>query len=294
MPGPHPRARCRPGTPPAGDQRVRDADVDDDDARADLPGERVDHRAAGQEVGDHLGGDLLRPRGHALGVHAVVAGEDRDRGRLRHRRRALARRGRRAAPTGPPARPASRAAWSAGPAAPGPRPRRRASSGAIAASVVRSSASAVARSGTVIGALLRCRTGRYRGRRRRPWRSPAHRDPQPVGPEAGERVAAAHRVAGRRAARRARRRRRRRPAPAAARTAPGGPGRRPPPARARRAAASRCSRSAATPRAATPRLGDGVRRARTRPRPRRPASRPPTAAARRRSRRQQLRRRPST
>ena len=41
----------------------------------DLAGEHVDGRAAGQEVRHHLGGDLLRPRRHALRDHAVVAGE---------------------------------------------------------------------------------------------------------------------------------------------------------------------------------------------------------------------------
>ena len=48
-----------------------DAHVDHHDLGAGLGGERVDHRAAGQEVGHHLRGHLLRPRGHALGVHAM-------------------------------------------------------------------------------------------------------------------------------------------------------------------------------------------------------------------------------
>ena len=39
----------------------------------------VDRGPAGEEVGDHLRGDLLRPRRDALGVDAVVAGEHRDR-----------------------------------------------------------------------------------------------------------------------------------------------------------------------------------------------------------------------
>ncbi|GAB3957753.1 hypothetical protein GCM10028832_15230 [Streptomyces sparsus] len=56
---------------------------------AHLVGEGVADRAAAEEVGDHLGGDLLGPRRDPLGVHAVVAGEDRHRGGLRQRRRAL-------------------------------------------------------------------------------------------------------------------------------------------------------------------------------------------------------------
>ncbi len=66
------------------------ADVHDAHLGADLVGEGVADRAAAQEVGDHLAGDLLGPGGHALGVHAVVAREDRDGGGLRDRRRALA------------------------------------------------------------------------------------------------------------------------------------------------------------------------------------------------------------
>ena len=64
-----------------------DTHVHDDDARAGLGGERVDDGAARGEVGDHLRRDLLRPRGHALGVHPVVGGEHRHDGRLRQRRR---------------------------------------------------------------------------------------------------------------------------------------------------------------------------------------------------------------
>ena len=73
-----------------GGQFAGHADVDDADLGADLVGEGVADRAAAEEVGDHLAGDLLRPGGDALGVHAVVAGEDRDGGGLRDRRRALA------------------------------------------------------------------------------------------------------------------------------------------------------------------------------------------------------------
>ena len=107
--------------------------VDHRDLGAGLGRERVDHRPAGQEVGDHLGGHLLRPRADALRVHAVVGGEDRDAGRLGQRRRAAARQARPAAPTPPRARRASRAAWSSGPAVPARRPSPPASGGAIAA-----------------------------------------------------------------------------------------------------------------------------------------------------------------
>ena len=72
--------------------RRRHPDVHHDDVGAQLRGERVDHRAAGQEVGDHLRRDLLRPRGDALGVHAVVGGEDGDGGRLGQRRAGRRRR----------------------------------------------------------------------------------------------------------------------------------------------------------------------------------------------------------
>ena len=65
--------------------------VDHRDLGAGLRRERVDHRPAGQEVGDHLGGHLLRPRADPLRVHAVVGGEHRDAGRLGQRRRAAAR-----------------------------------------------------------------------------------------------------------------------------------------------------------------------------------------------------------
>ena len=56
-----------------------------------LGGDRVDDRGGREEVRHHLGGDLLRPRGDALGVHAVVPGEHGDRGGLGQRRRALPR-----------------------------------------------------------------------------------------------------------------------------------------------------------------------------------------------------------
>jgi hypothetical protein len=69
-------------------ERAGHTDVDHAHLRADPAGEGVHHRAAGQEVGDHLCGHLLRPRGDALRVHPVVGGEDGHRGRLGQRRRA--------------------------------------------------------------------------------------------------------------------------------------------------------------------------------------------------------------
>ncbi len=58
---------------------VADAEVDDGDACAHLPGDDVDGRSAGEEVRHHLRRHLPGPRRHALGEHAVVAGEDDDR-----------------------------------------------------------------------------------------------------------------------------------------------------------------------------------------------------------------------
>jgi hypothetical protein len=66
-------------------------DVDHLHVGTDPAREGVDHRAAGQEVRHHLGGHLLGPRRHALGVHPVVAGEHRDGGRLGERWRARPR-----------------------------------------------------------------------------------------------------------------------------------------------------------------------------------------------------------
>ena len=65
----------------------RHAHVDDRDRGARLAGQHVDGRAAGDEVGDHLAGDLLWPWRHVFGQHAVVAGEHRDGGRGRQGRR---------------------------------------------------------------------------------------------------------------------------------------------------------------------------------------------------------------
>ena len=90
MAGPVLRSAVPAATLCAEQVRVRrdvagDADVDHDDAGAGLRGQDVHDGAPGQEVGDHLPGHLLRPRADALRVHAVVAGEDRDRGRLGQR-----------------------------------------------------------------------------------------------------------------------------------------------------------------------------------------------------------------
>ena len=71
-------------------ERGADTDVDHGDARPDLPREGVHHRSARQEVRHHLRGDLLRPGRHPLGVHAVVAREDRDGRGFRQRRRTRA------------------------------------------------------------------------------------------------------------------------------------------------------------------------------------------------------------
>ena len=78
------RAARRRGRRPGG----CDAHVDDHDAGTGLRRQCVDGGAAGDEVRHHLGRDLLRPRGHALRVDAVVGGEDRDSGARRDRRRA--------------------------------------------------------------------------------------------------------------------------------------------------------------------------------------------------------------
>ena len=48
------------------------AHVDHGDAGAHLARQRVHDGSPAREVGDHLGGDLLRPRRHALGVDPVV------------------------------------------------------------------------------------------------------------------------------------------------------------------------------------------------------------------------------
>ena len=50
------------------------------------PGQHVDGGPAGDEVGDHLPGDLLRPRRDPLGDHPVIAREDGDRRGPRQRR----------------------------------------------------------------------------------------------------------------------------------------------------------------------------------------------------------------
>ena len=94
---PCPARTLRGSSPGVAGQFGGDADVDDADLGADLVGERVADRAAAEEVGHHLRGDLLRPRGDALGVHPVVAGEDRDGRGLGDRRRALPATGRAAA-----------------------------------------------------------------------------------------------------------------------------------------------------------------------------------------------------
>ena len=67
-----------------------DPDVDDDHVAAGLAREHVDGGSAGTEVLDHGRGDLLWPRSHAAGDHAVVAGEDRDHHLVGVRRRAAA------------------------------------------------------------------------------------------------------------------------------------------------------------------------------------------------------------
>ena len=65
---------------------VGDADVDHAPRRTPAwRCERVDGGAPREEVRDHLRGDLLRPRGHALGVDAMVAGEHGDGGGCRVR-----------------------------------------------------------------------------------------------------------------------------------------------------------------------------------------------------------------
>ena len=68
-----------------GGQRGRHADIDDGDARPGLAREHVDRRAAGAEVGDHLGRHLLAGQGVTpSATHPVVAGEHRDSRRQRH------------------------------------------------------------------------------------------------------------------------------------------------------------------------------------------------------------------
>jgi hypothetical protein len=73
-----------------------DAHVHHGHRRPGLGGEGVGDGAAGQEVGDHLHRDLLRPRADAARVHAVVGGEDGQGRRLGHGRRADAGRARQA------------------------------------------------------------------------------------------------------------------------------------------------------------------------------------------------------
>ena len=91
------------------------ADVDDHDVGPGLAGQHVDGGAAGEEVGDHLGRDLLRPGRHPLGVDAVVAGEHGHGRGPGHGRRATRRRW----------RPAGRRASSSRPSEPGGLVRRR-------------------------------------------------------------------------------------------------------------------------------------------------------------------------
>ena len=55
------------------------AGVDHGDIGAGVAGQRVDGRAAGHEVEDHLRRDFGGKRGHALGSHAVVTGDHDDR-----------------------------------------------------------------------------------------------------------------------------------------------------------------------------------------------------------------------
>src|SRR5439155_26655472 len=64
--------------------RGRDAGVDDTHFRPGIAGEQVQGRYAGEEVGNHLRGHLLRVGGHLLGGYAVVGGGDDD-----HRAQAL-------------------------------------------------------------------------------------------------------------------------------------------------------------------------------------------------------------
>ena len=66
------------------------AHVDHHDLSPCLGCKRIDDGATRQEVANHLTGDLLRPRRDPLRVDTVIAGENRDRGRLRQRRRAAA------------------------------------------------------------------------------------------------------------------------------------------------------------------------------------------------------------
>ena len=61
-----------------------------EDLEAEIEGlaDLVDRRAAGLEIGDHLGGDRRRIGGDALLHHAMIAGEDRDHRALDARRMA--------------------------------------------------------------------------------------------------------------------------------------------------------------------------------------------------------------
>lgn len=70
-------------------QRRRDARIDDLEREARDAGERVDRRAARDEVRDHLRGHRLRIRAHAFGGDPVIAGEH-DHRRARDARRARA------------------------------------------------------------------------------------------------------------------------------------------------------------------------------------------------------------
>ena len=73
-----------PGRTLLGARRAGDAagdpDVDHLHRRTDLAGDDVDGGAAGDEVGHHLRGDVLRPPRHARDGHAVVGREHRHPG----------------------------------------------------------------------------------------------------------------------------------------------------------------------------------------------------------------------
>ena len=73
-----PAATLRTSSPGCSSRGAATPDIDHQHAGAVLPGQHVDGRAAGAEVGHHLGCDLLRPRRHPLGDDTVVAGEDGD------------------------------------------------------------------------------------------------------------------------------------------------------------------------------------------------------------------------
>ena len=98
---------CAPSSPGCSSRGAATPDVDDQHAGAVLPGQHVDGRAAGAEVGHHLGGDLLGPRRHALGDDAVVAGEDGDGGRERAAAAGSGRRCRRAVARATSSRPSA-------------------------------------------------------------------------------------------------------------------------------------------------------------------------------------------